>query len=173
MPRQRTSSSPPMRSAAKRSSIPSATSHTPSRVPKTLLCGSCTLYELDPHPFALGFILIVQQQVQVALVRIGCDLKLFNILFESSTPLTVADLSEKTGAAPTLLGKNPRREDRAAHWTQSNWSNIQAVSCVIWLRMALLKRQPKILSLVTTSPRHLQSPGSKVAFTISEKRNPL
>lgn len=50
-------------------------------------------------------ILMFGQQLQPALVRIGCDLKLFNILAESPTPLTVESLAEKTGAAPTLLGK--------------------------------------------------------------------
>ena len=45
------------------------------------------------------------QQVQVALVRIGCDLDLFNILTDSPTPLTVESLAQKTGAAPTLLGR--------------------------------------------------------------------
>jgi hypothetical protein len=114
--RQRSSSRPSMRPAASRSSIPSATSHTPSNLPRTPPSGSCTSYGFNPHPFPLGFLLIPRQQVQVTLVRIGCDLKLFNILSESPTPLTVAALAEKTGAAPTLLGKRPRWEDGAALW---------------------------------------------------------
>jgi len=43
--------------------------------------------------------------MQIAAVRIGCDLKLFNLLTESATPLTLNELSKTTGAAPGLLGK--------------------------------------------------------------------
>ncbi|KAK9444222.1 O-methyltransferase B [Metarhizium brunneum] len=46
---------------------------------------------------------IMYLQIQIALVRIGCDLRLFDILAESPTPLSVDVLSQKTGAAPTLL----------------------------------------------------------------------
>jgi demethylsterigmatocystin 6-O-methyltransferase len=42
----------------------------------------------------------------VPMVRVGCDLNLFNILAESPTPLTVEALSQKTGTAPTLLGRS-------------------------------------------------------------------
>ncbi|CAI7614810.1 unnamed protein product [Penicillium glandicola] len=48
---------------------------------------------------------IMYLQLQVTAVRIGCDLKLFNLLAESSIPLTVHDLSKTTGAAPALLGR--------------------------------------------------------------------
>ncbi|QLI74708.1 Demethylsterigmatocystin 6-O-methyltransferase [Metarhizium brunneum] len=48
---------------------------------------------------------IMYLQIQIALVRIGCDLRLFDILAESPTPLSVDVLSQKTGAAPTLLGR--------------------------------------------------------------------
>ncbi|KFY92681.1 hypothetical protein V500_04072, partial [Pseudogymnoascus sp. VKM F-4518 (FW-2643)] len=48
---------------------------------------------------------IMYLQLQVAAVRIGCDLKLFNILAETPTPLTVDSLSKMTGAAPTLLAR--------------------------------------------------------------------
>jgi demethylsterigmatocystin 6-O-methyltransferase len=41
---------------------------------------------------------------QLAGFRIGTDLKLFNILTESAGPLTVDQLSERTGANPALLG---------------------------------------------------------------------
>jgi demethylsterigmatocystin 6-O-methyltransferase len=39
------------------------------------------------------------------MVRIGLDLNIFNILSESSEPLTVTQLAVKTGAAATLTGK--------------------------------------------------------------------
>ena len=39
------------------------------------------------------------------MVRIGLDLNLFNILSESSEPLSVAEIAVRTGAAPTLTGK--------------------------------------------------------------------
>ncbi|KAJ5669292.1 hypothetical protein N7462_010362 [Penicillium macrosclerotiorum] len=45
--------------------------------------------------------------LQPPLVRIGLDLKIFDILAESDHPLTVKDLAAKTNAAPTLLGEFP------------------------------------------------------------------
>jgi hypothetical protein len=36
--------------------------------------------------------------------RIGCDLKIFDLLKESDKPLTVGQLVEKTNADPVLLG---------------------------------------------------------------------
>ncbi|ODQ74016.1 hypothetical protein LIPSTDRAFT_336413 [Lipomyces starkeyi NRRL Y-11557] len=47
---------------------------------------------------------IMYLQLMVPMVRVGCDLNLFNILAESPTPLTVEALSQTTGTAPTLLG---------------------------------------------------------------------
>ncbi|RAL03139.1 S-adenosyl-L-methionine-dependent methyltransferase [Aspergillus ibericus CBS 121593] len=43
--------------------------------------------------------------LQPALVRVGLDLKLFNILSESKEPLTTEQLVAKTNAAPILLGR--------------------------------------------------------------------
>ncbi|KAJ5921469.1 S-adenosyl-L-methionine-dependent methyltransferase [Penicillium verhagenii] len=43
--------------------------------------------------------------MQLAGIRIGIDLKLFEVLTQSETPLTVDDLSKKTGANPVLLGR--------------------------------------------------------------------
>ncbi|KAK9329117.1 S-adenosyl-L-methionine-dependent methyltransferase [Lipomyces starkeyi] len=48
---------------------------------------------------------IMYLQLMVPMVRVGCDLNLFNILAESPTPLTVEALSQTTGTAPTLLGR--------------------------------------------------------------------
>jgi demethylsterigmatocystin 6-O-methyltransferase len=42
--------------------------------------------------------------LELAVVRIGVDLKLFTHLTESASPLSVAQLSQKTEANPTLLG---------------------------------------------------------------------
>ncbi|KAJ5729745.1 uncharacterized protein N7483_004253 [Penicillium malachiteum] len=39
------------------------------------------------------------------LVEVGLDLNLFNILVESQTPLTIAQLCDRTGAASDLLGR--------------------------------------------------------------------
>jgi demethylsterigmatocystin 6-O-methyltransferase len=39
------------------------------------------------------------------MIRVGLDLKLFDILVENKAPLTVDELASKTGVAPTLLGK--------------------------------------------------------------------
>ncbi|KAF2795939.1 methyltransferase B [Melanomma pulvis-pyrius CBS 109.77] len=41
---------------------------------------------------------------QMALVKIGVDLKIFDMLVASSTPLSLENIREKTGAAPGLLG---------------------------------------------------------------------
>lgn len=41
--------------------------------------------------------------LQLAGLRIGADLKLFNILSESSSPLTIDQISETTKADPVLL----------------------------------------------------------------------
>ena len=38
-------------------------------------------------------------------LRIGCDIKLFNILQDAGKPLTVDDLAAKTSVAPILLGR--------------------------------------------------------------------
>lgn len=44
----------------------------------------------------------------MALVKIGVDLKIFDMLVASSTPLSLENIREKTGAAPGLLGtSNP------------------------------------------------------------------
>ncbi|KAL1967218.1 hypothetical protein VTN77DRAFT_3509 [Rasamsonia byssochlamydoides] len=48
---------------------------------------------------------IMFYHLQIAAVRVGIDLKLFDRLAASSTPLTVDQLSEATGAHPTLLGR--------------------------------------------------------------------
>jgi len=40
----------------------------------------------------------------MALVKIGVDLKIFEILAASSTPLSLEHIGKKTGAAPALLG---------------------------------------------------------------------
>lgn len=45
------------------------------------------------------------QNLQLAALRVGVDLKLFNHLAGQEDPLTVAQLSERTGADQTLLGK--------------------------------------------------------------------
>jgi len=45
------------------------------------------------------------QNLQLAGVRIGIDLKLFELLSESPGPMTQEQLAQKTGAAPVLLGK--------------------------------------------------------------------
>jgi demethylsterigmatocystin 6-O-methyltransferase len=42
--------------------------------------------------------------LQLAGLRIGADLKLFNILIESPDPLAIDQLSEKTKTDPVLLG---------------------------------------------------------------------
>ena len=59
------------------------------------------------YAFISCLLLTSWQHMQVAVVRIGCDLKLFNILAENPNPLTVDSLSQKTSAAPTLLGRYP------------------------------------------------------------------
>ncbi|KAJ6014396.1 hypothetical protein N7540_008987 [Penicillium herquei] len=47
----------------------------------------------------------ILQSLQPILVKIGLDLNLFNILVESQTPLTIAQLCDQTGAASDLLGR--------------------------------------------------------------------
>lgn len=44
------------------------------------------------------------QHLQVAAVRAAIDLKLFQLLADSQTPLSVEQLAQETGAAPLLLG---------------------------------------------------------------------
>ncbi|KAL2221344.1 O-methyltransferase-domain-containing protein [Thermoascus aurantiacus ATCC 26904] len=48
---------------------------------------------------------ILYLYLQLAAIRVGLDLKLFDILGESRDPVTVDELATKTGAAPTLLGR--------------------------------------------------------------------
>jgi len=43
------------------------------------------------------------QHLRIAIVCVALDLKLFDILTESSESLTVEKLAQKTGAAPVLL----------------------------------------------------------------------
>jgi demethylsterigmatocystin 6-O-methyltransferase len=45
------------------------------------------------------------RHLETAAVRIGCDLKIFNYLDDSKTPLTLDQLQEKTGAARILLAR--------------------------------------------------------------------
>ncbi|PQE26449.1 O-methyl transferase B protein [Rutstroemia sp. NJR-2017a BBW] len=44
--------------------------------------------------------------LQVAAVRVGIDLKLYDLLVASETPLSVEDIAKTTGASPLLLGPN-------------------------------------------------------------------
>ncbi|KAI9711980.1 MAG: hypothetical protein M1820_001688 [Bogoriella megaspora] len=46
-----------------------------------------------------------KQHMQVTAARIGCDLKLFNILADSPTPVTAEELVKKTGCAPLLMSR--------------------------------------------------------------------
>jgi hypothetical protein len=46
------------------------------------------------------------QHLQISSVRVGCDLKLFDLLAGSDTPLSVEQLQKQTGAAPVFLGKS-------------------------------------------------------------------
>ncbi|KAI9655761.1 MAG: hypothetical protein M1821_005196 [Bathelium mastoideum] len=48
---------------------------------------------------------IVFLQMRVAAARIGCDLKLFNVLADSPSPVASDELVKKTGCAPLLLGR--------------------------------------------------------------------
>lgn len=48
---------------------------------------------------------ILYSQIPLAVVRLGCDLKLFQILEESGTPKTVQDLSSQLHVAPKLMGR--------------------------------------------------------------------
>jgi Tat protein secretion system quality control protein TatD with DNase activity len=45
------------------------------------------------------------QNLQAAVVQVGIDLELFRYLVESDAPLSVQQLSEKTGSEPELLSK--------------------------------------------------------------------
>lgn len=73
--------------------------------------------------------------MQLAAVRIGCDLKLFNILTESATPLTTAELVKVTGAAPELLARILRylasigciKEVSQDLWTKTNVSETFSI----------------------------------------------
>ena len=48
---------------------------------------------------------LTNSYVEVTVARIAEDLRLYQTLSESDQPLTVAELSAKTGAAPLLLSK--------------------------------------------------------------------
>ncbi|MCJ1261206.1 hypothetical protein MMC22_001070 [Lobaria immixta] len=43
--------------------------------------------------------------LQIAVVRVGVDIKLFNLLYESDDPLSLDQLTKITGADPTLLAR--------------------------------------------------------------------
>jgi len=81
--------------------------------------------------------------MQLALVRIGCDLKLFNHLCESDTPLTVDVLAQKTGAAPVLLGRKSTSSPifeltyQTKIWMLSSYSSLP---CLKWLHQGDWKR---------------------------------
>jgi len=46
----------------------------------------------------------MHQNLVHATIRVGIDLKLFDILCEARGPLTTKQLAEATGAAPVFLG---------------------------------------------------------------------
>lgn len=48
---------------------------------------------------------IISQHLEVAVARIGCDLKIFNLLAASGKPMSLEQLEQETGAAPVSLGK--------------------------------------------------------------------
>jgi hypothetical protein len=50
--------------------------------------------------------LFILQHLQVAVVRVGIDLKLYDLLVASKAPLSVEDIAKTTGASPLLLGPN-------------------------------------------------------------------
>ena len=47
---------------------------------------------------------VMYSHLQIAAVRIGIDLKVFDLLVASKDAMTVDQLQQKTGAAPALLG---------------------------------------------------------------------
>lgn len=55
---------------------------------------------------------LMYMHLQIASVRIGIDLKLFDLLSASTEPLTVEQLRQKTGAAPVFLGLSKTRLER-------------------------------------------------------------
>ncbi|PQE17125.1 O-methyl transferase B protein [Rutstroemia sp. NJR-2017a BBW] len=48
---------------------------------------------------------LTYRQLEIVMIRVGEDLKVFELLASSESPLTVEKLSKETGAAPTLLGR--------------------------------------------------------------------
>ncbi|KAJ5725492.1 uncharacterized protein N7483_006849 [Penicillium malachiteum] len=74
--------------------------------------------------------------LQLAALRVGVNLKLFNYLAESEKPLTVAELSEKTSADPVFLGRILRylasfgaiKETEQDAFTHTNITQTFAVS---------------------------------------------
>lgn len=45
------------------------------------------------------------QQLEIVMIRLSEDLKLFELIASSEAPLTVEQLSKETGAAPVMLGR--------------------------------------------------------------------
>ncbi|KAJ8068747.1 hypothetical protein OCU04_002444 [Sclerotinia nivalis] len=70
------------------------------------------------------------------MIRAGEDLKLFELLVSSESPLTVEELSKETGAAPVLLGRILRylasmkliKETGKDQYTSTNITKTLAVS---------------------------------------------
>jgi demethylsterigmatocystin 6-O-methyltransferase len=50
---------------------------------------------------------MVVQPLQVALLRVGINLDLFQTLMKSEGPVTLDDLVNKTGASKQLLSRSP------------------------------------------------------------------
>lgn len=48
--------------------------------------------------------LMCVQNLAMASIRVSMDLKIFNLLSESEKPMTLDDLTEKSGADKILLG---------------------------------------------------------------------
>jgi hypothetical protein len=48
------------------------------------------------------------QNLQLAIIRVGVDLKLFEMLASNKSPMTVERLAQRTGADMVLLGESSK-----------------------------------------------------------------
>ncbi|MCJ1313932.1 hypothetical protein MMC25_007612 [Agyrium rufum] len=74
---------------------------------KTIITGLRDLmYSLESPDDTLQRLMFLP--LEPAMVRVGIDMKLFNILTEKKEPQTIAELAQATGADPTLVGRVAR-----------------------------------------------------------------
>lgn len=112
----------------------------------------------------------VNLQIQLTGAQVAVDLKLFQILAESTQPLTVGELSSKTGVEASLLRK-PSQTDLPSERMNEILKHSQVESYDISHRSTRSKKPVRIPLPRTRPPRHWPVPNTAGSSTTPSARS--